>query len=355
MSNIDINLKHKKYEIHIEKGILNSIGKHVAEIYKGKNIVLVTDWNVEKFYLEKVCKSLKENKFEVKYISIKPGEHSKTLNTLEEVYKKFCDYGLKRGELIISLGGGVVGDLTGFAAATYLRGVKYIQIPTSLLAQVDSSIGGKVAVDLPYGKNLVGNFYHPEAVFIDSEVLQTLDKKFFNDGMGEVIKYGLIRDKTIVDELLNFNNKEELINNIEYIIHKCCSIKKSVVENDEKDMGERMILNFGHTLGHCIEKYFNYEGYTHGEAVAIGMAHITKKSEEFGTTEKGTFEYIKTVLQKYELPFAIPENVDYVELLQTIHYDKKAEENSINLIILDKVGESRIVKTSMDDIETYIM
>lgn len=354
MDILDIKLKDAEYKIHIEKGIINSIGKHIAEIYKGKNVVLVTDWNVEKLYLERVCKSLEESNFKVKSISIKPGEQSKTLNTLEEVYKKFCDFGLKRGELIISLGGGVVGDLTGFAAATYLRGIKYIQIPTSLLAQVDSSIGGKVAVDLPYGKNLVGSFYHPQAVFIDSEVLQTLDKKFFNDGMAEVIKYGLIRDKSIVDLLLNYKDKEETLNNIEEIIYKCCSIKKSVVENDEKDLGERMILNFGHTLGHCIEKYFNYEVYTHGEAVAIGMAHITKRSEELEVTEKGTFEYIKRILQKYELSFTIPD-VDYNRLLQTICYDKKAEENSINLILLTKVGESKIVNTSMKDVEKYIL
>lgn len=354
MSIIDIELKHKKYKIHIEKGILNTIGEHIAELYKGKNIVLITDWNVEKFYLERVCISLEKSGFNIKYISIKPGEQSKTLSTLQEVYEKFCDYGLKRGDLIISLGGGVVGDLTGFAAATYLRGIKYVQIPTSLLAQVDSSIGGKVAVDLPYGKNLVGSFYHPEAVFIDSEVLQTLDKKFFNDGMAEIIKYGLIRDRTISDTVLNYDNKEEILKNIEQIIYKCCFIKKNIVENDERDTGERMLLNFGHTLGHCIEKYFNYEIYTHGEAVAIGMAHITKKSEELGITEKGAYDYIKGVLQKYELPFAIPD-VDYSELFEAINYDKKAEDNAINLVLLTKIGEGKIINVSMDDIEKYIV
>ncbi|WP_411682070.1 3-dehydroquinate synthase [Clostridium thailandense] len=354
MSTININLKHTKYTIHIEKGLLNSIGENVARIYKGKKIVLVTDKNVEKFYLEKVLKSLRDKKFEAEYISIKPGEQSKTLDTLQEVYKKFCEYELKRGDLIISLGGGVVGDLTGFAAATYLRGIKYIQIPTSLLAQVDSSIGGKVAVDLPYGKNLVGSFYHPQAVFIDTEVLNTLDEKFFNDGMAEVIKYGLIRDKTIVDAIFNYSNKEEVLDNIEEIIYKCCSIKKSVVENDEKDIGERMILNFGHTLGHCVEKYFNYEAYTHGEAVAIGMAHITKRSENMGITEKGTFNYIKQVLQKYKLPLEMP-NIDYNELCKIIRLDKKAEEGSINLIMLTKVGESKIINTNIDDIEKYII
>lgn len=354
MNIIDVELKHKKYKIHIEKGLLDSIGEHIAELYKGKNIVIITDWNVEKFYLEKVCKSLEKSEFNVKYISIKPGEQSKTLSTLQGVYEKFCDYGLKRRDLIISLGGGVVGDLAGFAAATYLRGIKYVQIPTSLLAQVDSSIGGKVAVDLPYGKNLVGSFYHPEAVFIDSEVLSTLDKKFFNDGMGEVIKYGLIRNKDIVDLVLNYDNKEEILNNIEQIIYKCCLIKKSIVENDEREIGERMLLNFGHTLGHCIEKYFNYEIYTHGEAVAIGMAHITKKSEELGITEKGTYDYIKRVLQKYELPFTIPD-VDYDELFEAINYDKKTEDNAINLVLLTKIGEGKIINISMDDIKKYII
>lgn len=354
MNTIDIELKHKKYKIHIEKGLLNSVGDYIEELYKGKNIVLVTDWNVEKFYLERVCKSLETSKFNVKYISIKPGEQSKTLSTLQEVYKKFCEYGLKRGDLIVSLGGGVVGDLTGFAAATYLRGVKYVQIPTSLLAQVDSSIGGKVAVDLPYGKNLVGSFYHPEAVFIDPEVLETLDKKFFNDGMAEIIKYGLIRDKDIVDTVLYYGDKEETLDKIEEIIYKCCCIKKNVVENDERDMGERMLLNFGHTLGHCIEKYFNYETYTHGEAVAIGMAHITKRSEKLRITEKGTYDYIKRALQKYELPFEAPD-VDYSELFGAINHDKKAEDNAINLVLLTKAGEGKIVNVDMNDIEKYII
>jgi 3-dehydroquinate synthase len=172
--------------------------------------------------------------------------------------------------------------------------------------------------------------------------------------MAEVIKYGMIRDKSIVDTVLGYDNKEDVLDNIEHIIYKCCSIKKGVVENDEKDMGERMVLNFGHTIGHCIEKYFNYEVYTHGEAVAIGMAHITKISEKLGITEKGTYDYIKNTLQKYELPFTIPD-VDYSELFAAIHHDKKAEENSINLVLLTKIGESKIVNVSMEYIEKYII
>ncbi|MDV2934331.1 3-dehydroquinate synthase, partial [Enterococcus faecalis] len=171
-------------------------------------------------------------------------------------------------DLIIALGGGVVGDLAGFVASTFLRGISFIQIPTSLLAQVDSSVGGKVAVDLERGKNLVGSFYHPELVLIDPNMLGTLPEKYFNDGLGEVIKYGCIKSKELFEKLEGFENKEDLKENIGEIIYECCNIKREVVEYDEKDLGERMILNFGHTLGHAIEQIYNYETYSHGEAVA---------------------------------------------------------------------------------------
>ena len=191
---------------------------------------------MEKLYMETLKNSLLESGFTVKIISIEPGEKSKSLTTLEKVYGKLCDFQIRRKDIIVSLGGGVVGDLSGFAASTYLRGINYIQVPTSLLAQVDSSIGGKVAVDLPWGKNLVGSFYHPDAVFIDPDVLLSLNGKFFSDGMGEVIKYGFIKDKSILELLDSCKNKEEVLKYIEDIIYKCCSIKKELVEKDERDL-----------------------------------------------------------------------------------------------------------------------
>ncbi len=176
----------------------------------------------------------------------------------------------------------------------FLRGISFIQIPTSLLAQVDSSVGGKVAVDLERGKNLVGSFYHPELVLIDPNMLGTLPEKYFNDGLGEVIKYGCIKSKELFEKLEGFENKEDLKENIGEIIYECCNIKREVVENDEKDLGERMVLNFGHTLGHAIEQIYNYETYSHGEAVAIGMNMISKIAEEKDLTKKEQQKELRT-------------------------------------------------------------
>lgn len=255
--------------------------------------------------------------------------------------------------MILTFGGGVVGDLGGFAASTLLRGIKFIQIPTSLLAQIDSSIGGKVAVNLPKGKNLVGSFYHPEAVFIDPNLLDTLKERFIADGMAEVIKYGCIRDKELFFKLLNYKSQEELFENIEEVIYNCCDIKRAVVEDDEKDLGIRMILNFGHTLGHVIENYYNYEKYTHGEGVAIGMHHITKKSEELGLTEKGTAELIEEILKKYGLPFEMPK-IAREDILKTINLDKKSHVNDISLVLIEKIGDAFLKKISREDIFDYI-
>lgn len=354
MKELNIDLIDRSYNIYIENGLIHSIGDKIKNIYNGKNIVIITDENVDYYYGEKVKNNLQQSGFKVGKIVIKPGEKSKSFEVLLQVYNEMLDLGVKRGDLIITLGGGVVGDLGGFAAATFLRGIQFIQIPTSLLAQIDSSIGGKVAVDLPRGKNLIGNFYQPKAVFIDPNLLKTLDKRFLYDGMGEVIKYACIRDKNLFYKLLNIENEEELLNNIEEIIYTCCSIKKQIVERDEKDTGERMILNFGHTIAHGLEKYFNFEKYTHGEAVAIGMYTITKHSEDMGLTEKGISDLIKKILNKYNLPYE-ENNTDKGKIIEAISVDKKSEGEFINLILLNRIGEVFINKVEKSDVYKYII
>ena len=339
-----VDLKERNYPIIIEKGIINRVAEEVSKVYKGRRVFIVTDENVNKYYGDKVVASLKDKDFEVKLLSLEPGEKTKSFNILPNVYDALLDFNLTRIDLIIALGGGVIGDLTGFVASTYLRGIDFIQIPTSLLAQVDSSVGGKVAVDLERGKNLVGSFYHPKCVLIDPEVLNTLDKRFFIDGMGEVIKYGCIKDSAFFILLEKMENYQQLIDYMEEVIHGCCDIKRAVVENDEKDKGERMLLNFGHTLAHAIEQHYNYEKYSHGEAVAIGMYEITKISEEKGLTKKGTAERIKSILVKYSLPYEM--DVNLKELLQAINLDKKKMGNDLNLIILKEIGNSEIYKTT---------
>ncbi|WP_294131270.1 3-dehydroquinate synthase [uncultured Clostridium sp.] len=343
---LKVDLKDRSYSIIIEKGLINRVSEEIRKVYKGKKIFIITDDNVNKYYGDKISNELKGSDFEVKLLSLKPGEETKNFNTLPIVYNELLDFNLTRSDLIIALGGGVIGDLAGFVASTYLRGVDFVQIPTSLLAQVDSSVGGKVAVDLDRGKNLVGSFYHPKCVLIDPEVLNTLEDRFFIDGMAEVIKYGCIKDKEFFDYLEKMENNKQLINNMEVVIHKCCDIKRQVVENDEKDKGERMLLNFGHTLGHAIEQHYNYTKYSHGEGVAIGMYVISKISEEKGLTKKGTSQRIKDILVKYNLPYELDVNIE--ETLEAINLDKKKLGNDLNIIILKEIGSSEIYKTTAE-------
>lgn len=342
--NLSIDLIYSSYEIVIQKGIINTLAHEIKNLFKGKKIFIITDKNVDKFYGNLVLRNLTNSGYDVKKMVLKPGEETKNFLTLPLVYDELLNFRFTRSDLIITLGGGVIGDLGGFVASTYLRGVAFVQCPTTLLAQVDSSVGGKVGVDLDKGKNLVGSFYHPKKVVIDPEVLNTLSDRVFNDGMAEVIKYGCIKDKDFFGNLMNYSNKKEVVHNIEYIIHNCCKIKKEIVEKDEKDMGERMLLNFGHTIGHAIEQYFNYTKYTHGEAVAIGMYEITKLSEELGITKVGTKDIIKDILIKYELPYEL--TIDINELIETMKLDKKNLKNNINLIFLKEIGESFIYKTT---------
>lgn len=344
-----VNLDERSYDIKIEKGLFNNISNEVKEVFKGKKIFILTDKNVDKYYGESIKSQLEDGGFAVKKLVLEAGEATKSFNTLPIVYNEMLDFKITRSDLLLALGGGVIGDLGGFVASSYLRGIDFIQCPTSLLAQVDSSVGGKVAVDLEKGKNLVGAFYHPKKVIIDPLVLNTLEDRFFIDGMAEVIKYGCIKDKELFTMLNTLGSKEEVINNIEQIIHNCCNIKRIVVENDELDKGERMLLNFGHTLGHAIEQYYNYATYSHGEGVAIGMYIITKLSEEKGITSKGESDKIKNILVKYGLPYEAEVNIN--DILEAISLDKKNLGSTLNVILLKEIGESVIYKTNISFFE----
>ncbi len=241
----------------------------------------------------------------------------------------------------------VVGDLAGYAAASLLRGIPFIQIPTTVLAQVDSSVGGKVAIDLPQGKNLVGAFYQPKLVLIDPECLRTLNARVLSDGMAEVIKYGAIRDAALFERLENIKNREELFAKIGEIVYTCCDIKRCVVEEDELDTGGRMILNFGHTFGHAIEKQYHYETYTHGEAVGIGMVMACGYGERCGITPAGTADRMMRILSQYRLPTNV--EMDPGVLRGAMAVDKKGEGSRINLILLRDIGKVCIEKINKAD------
>lgn len=340
-----VNLGENSYPIYIENGMLNHAAEKISGILPKGKIMVVSDDSVFPLYGKRLIAQFGEN-YECFQTIIPHGESSKSFHMLPKLYEAMLAAKMSRSDLVIALGGGVVGDLTGFAAATYMRGIKYVQIPTSLLAQVDSSVGGKTAVDLPQGKNLVGAFYHPKMVLVDPEVLQTLPKRYLVDGMGEVIKYGCIKDASLFRKLKDAGSFAGLKDSMESIIARCIDIKRQVVEADQFDLGERMLLNFGHTLAHTIEQYYHYERESHGEAVAIGMYQITKISEAKGLTKKGCAEEIYSVLEAYELPAACGAAVE--ELTEAIAHDKKNLNHHLNVVLLKEIGESMIYPTTAE-------
>lgn len=338
----------RPYDILIERGLINKCGELVRSVTKAQKAVVVTDSNVEKFYAEKVMTSLKDNDFEVELFVFEAGEQSKTLDTIAKMYDCFANFQMSRKDIVVALGGGVTGDMAGFAAATYMRGIEFVQIPTSLLAQVDSSVGGKTGVDISQGKNLVGAFWQPNMVIIDPDTLNTLPQLFIEDGMAEIIKYGCIMDKGLFAILEN----ENAMDIIEDIIYTCVSIKRDVVNADEREAGMRMLLNFGHTLGHSLEKIYNFNGLSHGQAVAIGMVMITKATDKAEITPKGTADRIIKLCQKYNLP--TQDNASVSEIAKYCASDKKAGGGSVSLVLLKEIGTSFTQKTKLTDLEEFI-
>ena len=340
---LTVNLDKNSYPIYIDRGILPETGKYVSEFFHGKKIMIISDDNVFPIYGQTVSDSLVKSGYECHSLVLPHGEPTKRFDTLPRIYSAMLGAKLTRSDLVIALGGGVIGDLAGFAAASYLRGVKLLQIPTSLLAQVDSSVGGKVAVDLPQGKNLVGAFFQPRMVLIDPDVLDTLPAHFISDGMGEVIKYGCIRDSALFKMLCAHTSFDDLKNDLVSIIARCVDIKRIVVEEDQFDTGERMLLNFGHTLAHTIEQYYHYERESHGEAVGIGMYQITRIAEEKGLTAPGCAEQIRRALELYDLPVSC--GLPVSALTEAILLDKKNLNGSLNVVLLHKIGDSYVYPT----------
>lgn len=334
-----VDLGPDSYTIYIENGLLHHVDKIIAQVYKAGKIAIISDDNVFPLYGSLIMDKLSPF-YEVTAIVIPHGEQSKRFDILPEIYSQLLDAHLTRTDLIIALGGGVIGDLAGFVASSYLRGIKFIQIPTSLLAQVDSSVGGKVAVDLPQGKNLVGAFKHPLQVIIDPDTLKTLPHRYLVDGMGEVIKYGCIKDRSLFEQLMTYNGYDELLKDMTLIIDNCVDIKRDVVEKDLYDFGDRLCLNFGHTIGHAVEQYYHYGTYSHGEAVAIGMVAITRLSEAKGITPEGTCDKLITLLKKYELP--VSAGVKSEALLKAIANDKKNINAMMSYVMMTRIGETII-------------
>ncbi|MGD9567649.1 MAG: 3-dehydroquinate synthase [Sedimentibacter sp.] len=352
MNILNVNLHNNSYDIVIEKGLFENFRKEIRKVYNGTKIAVITDSNLFDLYHTALEEQLSKENFILNFIVVKPGENSKTMSTLEYVYSNLSSFNITRSDLIIAFGGGVVGDLAGFAASTYLRGISYIQIPTSLLAQIDSSIGGKVAINLKEGKNLAGSFYQPIKVLIDPDILFSLPEKYIKDGLGEVIKYACIKDPILFDTLMSIDSNKQLFNHIEYIIYCCCTIKKQLVEADERDTDLRMLLNFGHTIGHAIEKHLNYE-IGHGEAVCAGMLYITKNSQLFKYTEAGTYEAMQNMLEHFHIEYNIPD-LTASHIKKYISLDKKNLGREIKLILLKKIGDAFIHKVPFSEVDKFI-
>ncbi len=332
-----------RYFIYIEKGISDLLYER-EDVFDGyDHFVVITDKKVGKLHGGKVRRQLQSFNIPVTEIIVEPGENSKKLENVQYIIERMIQVGATRRSAVVGLGGGVVGDLAGFCASIYMRGIDVIHLPTTLLAQVDASIGGKTGVDLDNGKNLVGTFHQPKAVIIDPLLLETLSDDILADGMAEVIKYGCISSSKLFVRLLGYEYQEDLLEDMEDIIAKCVQIKINVVEKDEKESGIRRILNFGHTIGHVIETYFNYEKYTHGEAVAIGMYHITKMSVREGITDQSALENLKLVLDTYGLPTDMPE-MSAEGIKEVLFRDKKMESDILHLCVMPKIGKAEIVQ-----------
>jgi 3-dehydroquinate synthase len=344
LETVTVGIEGRGYDIHIEKEILSKTGNLCRDLKTGRKAAIVTNTVVSRLFLDKVRSVMEEAGFNVYAIEIADGEEHKNLDTLKGIYDRLIEFGFDRSSLLLALGGGVVGDITGFAAATFLRGVPFVQLPTTLLAQVDSSIGGKTGVNHEKGKNLIGAFYQPRMVIIDTTALDSLPKREYLSGLAEIVKYGVVLDGEFFEFLAK--NIDNLLNRdkdcLGKAIRRSCEIKASIVKQDEKETGLRAVLNFGHTLGHAVETLTGYKKYSHGEAVAIGMANAAKIAESMGLASRPDTERICAIIKMLGLPVELPVFTAsaYIDVLL---HDKKTKDGGINFVFNRGIGDYRIL------------
>lgn len=348
---VRVNLDNRSYDIVVGSGIAVELSQHIKKINNYSKIIVITDQNVAKIHLDVFHDHLKNLSAEIKNIVVEAGEKAKSFANLENVVEQILEIGVDRNSLIIAFGGGVVGDLSGFVASILLRGIDFIQVPTTLLAAVDSSVGGKTAINSKFGKNLIGSFYQPKLVFCDLDFLKTLPKRDYISGYGEVVKYGLIKDKNFFSYL--DNNLEKIKNRdpeiLQRIIVKSCQIKAEIVGLDEKENNLRAILNFGHTFGHTFETETNYSDILfHGEAVAIGMVLAVKMSINLGMLDAKNLTLVLDHFKKIGLP-TTPKNIqkswNIKNLTTHLYKDKKVENKNLTFVLLEDIGKSVIKKS----------
>ena len=351
MIKLKVDLGPRSYPIFIGEGILEKLGE-MGQIYGfGKKIVVITDTNVDRILGTEIRKSLKGVWPCFEIVTVARGERAKTLANAERIVTRMLELGCERSTAVIAIGGGVVGDLAGFVASVYKRGVPLIQVPTTLLAQVDASVGGKTAVNHRLGKNMIGTFHQPSLVWIDLSVLRTLPKREINCGLGEVIKYGIIEDAdlfTLIEENLDniFALEPSLM---QEIVKRCCEIKSAVVSKDERDRGLRMILNFGHTVGHALEAALGYKRIAHGEAILLGMLAESKVALDLGLLGRGDWDRIQRLIEEFALADKLADlNVD--EVIQFMLDDKKVLDDKLRLPLPSEIGRTEIVESLEHDL-----
>ncbi|HLP91304.1 MAG TPA: 3-dehydroquinate synthase [Nostocaceae cyanobacterium] len=343
---IQVNLPNQSYDIAIASGNLDQLGAAMEGLKLGKKVLLVSNPVIFKHYGERAIASLQNAGFEVAHYNLPPGERYKTLNSIQKLYDAALANRLERSSTMVALGGGVIGDMTGFAAATWLRGINVVQVPTTLLAMVDSAIGGKTGVNHPQGKNLIGAFHQPSLVYIDPEVLKTLPAKEFRAGMAEVIKYGIIWDPELFTQLEASKHLDQIryikSEQIESIITHSCQAKADVVSQDEKEAGLRAILNYGHTIGHAVESLTGYKLLTHGEGVAIGMIAAGQIALELGMWPKEHNDRQNALIKKAGLPTKLPDNIDVEAIIDALQLDKKVKAGKVRFILPTEIGKVQI-------------
>lgn len=344
MHQVRVNLDQRSYSIVIEPNSLADCGKDIASRCSAKNYIIITDATVAALYAAIVMESLKQMDAACHLYQIVPGETSKSIISAEQIYTWLLANRFHRDDVIVALGGGVVGDLAGFVAATFLRGVRWIQIPTTLMAQVDSSVGGKVGVNHPLAKNSIGAFYQPQLVWIDPQTLKTLPQREIYNGVAEVIKYGLILDADLFAYLeANWTALLALEPPavIAHVIDTCCRLKSQVVEQDEREANVRRVLNFGHTVGHALEQLTDYSYFRHGEAVAWGMLAAGEISDKLIGLPPGQQLRLVQMIQQLQRP-AIPSNITAEQIVQALQRDKKMTTSGLQFVLLERIGKTRV-------------
>ena len=343
MPDITVDLPQNSYKIAITSGILPQVGELMQPLNLGKKVLVISNPEIFAHYGETVIQSLEASGFQVFHHLIPAGEEFKKLSSIEEVYDTALEKHLERSSTFLALGGGVIGDMTGFAAATWLRGVNFVQVPTSLLAMVDASVGGKTGVNHPHGKNLIGAFYQPKLVVIDPQVLATLPVREFRAGMAEVIKYGVIWDADLFNQLEGSKTLDKLEHIsqelLQTILMRSCQAKADVVSQDEKEAGIRAILNYGHTIGHAIESLTGYQSINHGEAVAIGMVAAGAIATKMQMWNPEDSQRQNELIAKVGLPTKIPQQLDSEEIIAALQSDKKVKAGKVRFILPTNIGE----------------